>query len=320
MARTDRPDSPAPPVGGTVASVVVPAHDEESVLGELLRALTSGGTPVDVVVVANGCSDGTAAVARGVPGVRVVETPVPSKMRALALGDRHVSSFPRFYVDADVVLDAADLHLLVAALREAGTHAVGPERRLDLTGASWLVRAYYSVWTRLPGVRRELYGRGVIGVDEAGHHRLADWRETMADDLVAAMSFSPEELRVVPGAEVLIRTPRTYPDLLRRRVRAMTGNRRLARDAAAPPQRPAGNGLTTLVSLTRHEPRLLPAVAVFLGTAVLARSRARWAVARGSTVWLRDESSRRPDRQHPGPTRTTAAASTAAADPGERSS
>ncbi|WP_413452147.1 glycosyltransferase [Georgenia phoenicis] len=317
MARTDRLGSPAPRAGDAVASVVVPAHDEESVVGALLHALADGET--DVVVVANGCSDRTAAVAREVPGVRVVETPVASKMRALALGDRHASGFPRFYVDADVVLGAADLRLLVDALREPGVHAVGPERRLDLTGAGWLVRAYYSVWARLPGVRRELYGRGVIGVDEAGHRRLAGWPETMADDLVAAMSFAPEELRVVAGAGVLIRGPRTYRDLLRRRVRAMTGNRRLARDAAAPPLRPAGGGLTTLVSLTRHEPRLLPAVAVFLGTALLARTRARWAVARGSTVWLRDESSRLPDRQ-PGPPRTTGAASTASADQRERSS
>src|SRR5690606_22837399 len=102
-------------------------------------------------------------------------------------------------------------------------------------------------------------GRGVIGVDETGHRRLSGWRDTMADDLLAAMSFAPDELRVVESAEVRIRPPRLYRDLLRRRVRAMTGNRRLARDHSAPALRGAGGELRTLASLVRSEPRLLPA-------------------------------------------------------------
>lgn len=310
MARTETPLPSSVHAGASsVGAVVVPAHNEESVLGELLDALTAGPPGLEVVVVANGCTDSTADVARAVPGVRVLETPVPSKMRALALGDRHVATFPRFYVDGDVVISAEDLRDLARALDEPGVHAVGPRRRLDMAGANWLVRAYYSVWTRLPGVTSELYGRGVIGVDEAGHRRLSDWRDTMADDLVAAMSFTPDELRVVDSAEVRIRPPLRYRDLLRRRARAMTGNRRLALDHSAPPLRGAGGGLLTLVSLVRSEPRLLPAVAVFLGTAAVARLRARWAVARGSTVWLRDESSRRVAPS--GPRSTPGAASTA---------
>lgn len=313
MARTDTSGTiPAGTGAAEPGCVVVPAHDEAAVIGRLLQALTAAGPGLEVVVVANGCTDATAEVARAFPGVRVLETPVPSKMHALALGDRHASHFPRFYVDADVVISAADVAALAAALREPGVHAVGPERRLDLTASSWMVRAYYSVWSQLPGVRRELYGRGVIGVDEVGHRRLAGWRDTMADDLVAAMSFAPEELRVVPTTEVIIRAPREYGDLLRRRVRAMTGNRRLARDPAAPPLRGAGGGVPTLVALTRRDPRLLPAVAVFLATAVLARARARWALARGSTTWLRDESSRRVDP--PSGPHSTTAASTARAE------
>ncbi|MCM3660808.1 glycosyltransferase [Georgenia satyanarayanai] len=307
MAPTDVPTpTPASTEAGALGSVVVPAHNEAAVIGRLLHALTTGGAAVEVVVVANGCTDATAEVSRAVPGVHVIETPVASKMRALALGDRHVTRFPRFYVDADVVISADDLTMLGAALREPGVHAVGPGRHLDLATSSWLVQAYYSVWCRLPGVERELYGRGVIGVDETGHRRLAGWRETMADDLVAAMSFAPEELRVVPAAEVRIVPPREYRDLLRRRVRAMTGNRQLARDPHAPPLRGAG-GVSILAALIRREPGLLPAGTVFLATAALARARSSWAVARGDTTWLRDESSRRVEP--PAGLRTTSATS-----------
>src|SRR5690625_2161472 len=291
MARTEplpaRP--PASPVDA--GSIVIPAHNEERVIGPLLTAL--GGWDGEVVVVANGCTDGTADLARSM-GVRVVETPVPSKIRALALGDSHVSRFPRFYVDADVVLGADDVPALSGALAEPGVHAAGPERLLVMDGVGRAVRAYYDVWTRLPGVRTELYGRGVIAVDEAGHRRLAHWREAVSDDLAAAMSFAPAELRVLAEAQVLIRPPRRYTDLLRRRIRAATGNAALHRDPRAPRVRGSGASLGELARLVRREPALLPPAAVFLVTALLARLGARWVRVRGSTTWLRDESSRLP--------------------------
>ena len=50
-------------------------------------------------------------------------------------------------------------------------------------------------------------------------------------------------------------------------------------------------GLTAIV---QRDPRMAPRVAFFLSMAVLARLRARRAVARGDySTWLRDESSRR---------------------------
>ena len=61
-----------------LASVVIPAHNEEAVLGRCLRVLLAGSTPgeLDVVVVANACTDRTAEIAREA-GVRVVETSTP---------------------------------------------------------------------------------------------------------------------------------------------------------------------------------------------------------------------------------------------------
>lgn len=292
-----------------MVAIVIPAHNEEQVIGDLLASLTAQHLDAEIVVVANGCTDGTASAARSVAGVRVVETPVPSKCNALALGDRHVSRFPRFYVDADVVLGGGDVRELATTLELPGIHAVAPARQLPMQGVSLSVRAYYAVWRRLPGVAGELYGRGVIGVDRTGHERLGDWREAMSDDLLVAMSFTPDELRVVEAARAVIRPPRRYRDLLRRRVRAMTGNRRLARDPGAPVLRGSGAGLGPLARLARHEPVLLPGIAVFAVTAVLAKARGSWAAARGHTVWLRDESSRtgNPPVDRPAPTLHAAA-------------
>ncbi|MHA6764993.1 glycosyltransferase family 2 protein [Streptacidiphilus sp. PAMC 29251] len=293
-----------------MTSIVIPAHNEGQVIGRLLDSLLGGESPdeIDIVVVCNGCTDETAQVAalRGA-GVRVVESPVPSKHAALRLGDEHARGFPRLYVDADVVITAADVHALTAALTDpsarpapdgsADVLATAPERELPLAGCSWRVRAYYQVWQQLPAVREGLFGRGVIAVSEAGHKRLAALPPLMADDLAASLAFAPDERRVVRSARVVVHPPRTWSDLIRRRVRAATSTTQLEQQ-----QQPATDGTpvpsartskSDLVTLLKAEPRLFPAVLVFLAAAVVARRKSRKAVStQDFGTWLRDESSR----------------------------
>ncbi|MEU8617782.1 glycosyltransferase [Streptomyces sp. NPDC048623] len=291
-------------------TIVIPAHNEERTLGRLLDRLLDGAAEreFDILVVCNGCTDGTAAVAaaRG-PAVRVVETPVPSKHEALRLGDRHAEGFPRLYVDADVELGAADVRALAAALAGPGAVlAAAPERELPMGGCSWRVRAYYRVWQRLPAVREGLFGRGVIAMSGEGHARIAALPPLMADDLAASLAFAPAERAVVDGAKVVVRPPRTWRDLIRRRIRAATSTAQLEEQqresadgpvpagpagAGAPPS--ARTGLGDLRALLRADPTLLPAMLVFLSAALTARRGARRAVrARDFDTWLRDESSR----------------------------
>lgn len=273
------------------ASIVIPAHNESRVIGRLLSALLreAGPDEFDVVVVANGCADDTASVARD-HGARVVETPVPSKREALRLGDRAASAFPRVYVDADVVLDAADVRALCGALAE-GALAAAPERALVLRDRPWPVRAYYAVWTRLPAVREGLFGRGVIAVGEAGNRRLRDLPPVMGDDLAASLAFAPGERRVVRTAHAVIHPPRTLGDLLRRRVRAVTVVAEIEGGPLAGQE--ARTGVGDLLGIVRRAPWLVPHLCVFLAVTVVARLRARRAVKAGDyTTWLRDESSR----------------------------
>ena len=276
-------------------SIVIPAHNEAQVIGRLLRQLipTAGEGEFDIVVVANGCSDNTAEMAgRFGPPVRVLSVPVASKREALAAGNNATKGFPRLYVDADVELGAGDARELARALQRPGVLAASPERTLDLTGRRWPIRWYYDVWNRLPEVRQGLFGRGVIGVSEAGYARIAAMPPVLADDLAASLVFAPDERIVVPGAMVTVHTPRTLADLLRVRTRAAMGVDQIERTAGAPDSsartRPAD-----LVRMTRHDVRLAPRVALFLGVALLARARARRLAARHrDPQWLRAESSR----------------------------
>ncbi|MFE4588620.1 glycosyltransferase family 2 protein [Streptomyces laurentii] len=284
-------------------SIVIPAHNEERTLGRLLATLLRGTAEdeFDILVVCNGCTDGTVAVAAAHgPRVRVVETPVPSKHQALRLGDTHARGFPRIYVDADVELGAADVRALAAALTGPDpVLAAAPERHLPMTGCSWPVRAYYRVWQRLPAVQGGLFGRGVIAVSGPGHARIAALPPLMADDLAASLAFADGERTVVRTARVVVRPPRTWRDLIRRRIRAATSTAQLeekqresdaGRASGAPSAR---TGLGDLRALLRADPALLPALFVFLTAALVARRAARRAIRSGDfDTWLRDDSSR----------------------------
>jgi Glycosyl transferase family 2 len=279
-----------------MVSIVVPAHNEAQVLGRLLQKLLSSAADLDdldIVVVANGCTDGTADVAESFgPPVRVLSLPEPSKKEALAAGNRACRGFPRLYVDADVELGSSDVRALDAALRRPGVLGAGPVVQHALDGRPWPVRWYYDVWTRLPEVRTGLFGRGVVGVSEEGYRRIASLPPVMADDLAASLAFAPEERMIVPDATVIVHPPRTVADLLRGRARAAMGSAQIEQTEGAPTAsartRPAD-----LVRLARGEPRLAPHVALFLGVAAAARLKARRVTAKsGYSAWLSDTSSR----------------------------
>ncbi len=277
-----------------MTTVIIPAHNEGQVIGRLLRQLAPGiAGELDVIVVANGCTDDTAEVAGSFgPGVRVLTLPTASKQAALAAGNRAAAGYPRVYVDADVEVGAATVRALAAAVRQPGVHAAAPERVLALARCPWPVRWYYDVWSRLPEVRRGLFARGVIAVDQAGGERLAGLPPLLADDLAASLAFAPHERRVVPGTRAVIHPPHRFADLVRRRVRADQGVCQIERSAGAP-RATARTRIPDLLALTARNPLLAARVALFLSVAVTARLRARPSVARGDyTQWLRDESSR----------------------------
>ncbi|MBG6098199.1 glycosyltransferase [Nocardioides luteus] len=280
-----------------IASVVVPAHNEARGLSENLTALLDGLPygALDVVVVCNGCTDDTAAVARSVPGVRVLEIAEASKARAVEVGNAAADASenlhsPRLYIDADVRLTGTDLLRLLDALDEDGVLAVAPERTVPLAESSWPVRAYYRVWQALPSVRSGLFGRGAFCLTAEGRARVAAaGTSLMNDDLVVSELFAPAERRVVADATVVVRPPRTLKDLVRRRIRVATGNAQ-ADDHGA---RSGSTSLSDLLVLGLRKPAIGLRVPVFMTVTLVARMLSRRAVRTGDyTTWLRDESSR----------------------------
>ncbi|HJQ01070.1 MAG TPA: glycosyltransferase [Jatrophihabitans sp.] len=280
--------------GRPTASVVIPAHNEETGIGRLLTGLLDGMSPgeFEILVVCNGCTDRTAEIAGGFgPAVTVIEIDQPSKQVALAAGDDRAGWLPRVYLDADLELGSADLRALVAAVSEPDVLAAGPARVLPRTGVSWPVRVYYQIWEQLPQVQSGLFGRGVIALSAAGHQRVRQLPPSMSDDLAISEAFRPAERRVVESASVLIHPPRTLRDLLRRRIRVVTGNSQL--DERGGRGSDARTSPAVLLGLLRRQPASLPGVVIFISVAVVAKLAARRRIRTGDyQTWLRDESSR----------------------------
>ena len=291
---------PAPTeFAGAQLTIIIPAHNEASVIGRLLTALGDDYGPLlDVIVVANGCTDDTVGVAtafaddaaaRGM-SVRVIDLPEPSKAAALAAGnDLADPSLPRSFVDADLVISGHDLVVLADQLTRQGLLAVGPERIMVMDEASWVVRSYTRAWERLPQVANDLFGRPMVVSAAAYHDRLEHKGIPMSDDLAFSEAFGPDERAVVPGTFVQIRTARTARTLLSRRVRIHMGNTHLDEVGGRRPQ-----SRTSPSSLARSAvgqgPLALVDAAVFIGMAVAARVAARRSLARGVLAWRRDDS------------------------------
>lgn len=211
-----------------LASVVIPAHNEQAVIARCLDQLLTGAHPgeLDVLVVANACTDETAAAASR-PGVRVLRTAVPGKANAIRMGDTHCRTFPRLYLDADVELDLDSVRALVAAARQPGVLACSPAPRWELTGVGPVARRVHKVHDALIAPHRALAGVGAYLLTEQGHERAFPLPDVVSDDGWVHRSFAPQERLVVTRAHSLVRPARTVAAHLRRRVRVRQGNRQL---------------------------------------------------------------------------------------------
>lgn len=272
-------------------SIVIPAHDEEAVIGRLLGSLHDRAPDDEVIVVCDGCTDRTAEIARSFPGVVVLDNARGGKISALNAGDRAATRFPRFYVDADIVVSAASLHE-VADLMTGGVEVGAPRCEVDLSRSSWAVRRFYDVWTRLPYFTDGVIGSGIVGLSERGRTRFREFPSIIGDDEYIRRLFAVDErVRGTAGAFV-VSPPTTLWPLVRIRTRAILGNRQLDLLFGQASLSTGADGRSATGHLLAS-PRLWPGLAVFVGVRTAVRIRVWWRFRRGDFGgWARDDSSR----------------------------
>lgn len=275
-------------------SVIIPAHNESSVIARTLKAITDGAQPreLEVIVVCNGCTDDTAEVARGFrPRVRVIETSIARKTHALNLGDDAAQGFPRIYANANVILSIDAIRSLARRLEPGDKLAVAPTPEFDLVDCSWPVRACYEIRSLLPSAREGIGGSGVYALSEAGRARFGDFPDVTADDGFVRIQFPSGERETLSSVHSAVFPPRTIRDLIATKTRAHYGSYELANLFPKLWQNRGESNNNSLIRLFGN-PLLWPQLAVYSAVTVIAKRRARKRMQAGTAKWERDNTSR----------------------------
>jgi len=277
-----------------LASVVVPAHNEAAVIGRCLDSLLDGFKPgeLQVVVACNGCTDGTADIVRSSGhDVRVIEVTTASKVAALRAADEILSTFPRIYLDADVVLAGTAARRVINELRIGGSLVARPPIEYDTNRSSLLVRSYYRARIRVPSVMNAVWGAGMYGLSAAGRSRFGAYPDVVADDFFVDQHFRRAEIKIVDAPPVVVGAPRRTADLMRILRRTYQGNSeiRLLPDRSAQETETTPSTVRALVRVAIAEPLRAVDVALYMALAVYARVSLSIVAPRG---WERDDGSR----------------------------
>ncbi|MFD0370098.1 bifunctional polysaccharide deacetylase/glycosyltransferase family 2 protein [Streptomyces sp. NPDC059071] len=214
-------------------SAVVPAHNEEATIAACVRALLDGGCPdIDVVVVDDGSTDGTAAAARGVadPRVRVVTQPNRGKPAALNTGVAHATHDIVLMVDADTVIAPGAAARLASAFADPAVGAVAGNTKVANR------KGLLALWQHLEyvmsfGLERRLFD--LIGASPTVPGAIGAFRrsalascggisaDTLAEDTDIAMALCRAGRRVVyrGDAHAFTHVPTTVRDLWHQRHR-----------------------------------------------------------------------------------------------------
>ena len=277
----------------TRLSVIVPAHDEAAVIGANLARMVAddAGHRIELIVVANGCSDDTAERARDVASrIRVIEIEATSKIAALRAGDEAATHAVRAYVDADVRVTSTTLLALADALAAPdGPLAAAPRLVVDASRSSLAARQYFRIWEHSDYRRPGHIGSGIYALSEAGRARIGSFPAVIADDRWVELNFSPAE-RATTAGEFTVPAPRTLRAQVRRSIRIQAGNRELA--DRFPELQPADgrSGVRRLLGRVARRPALWPALPAYAAGYLAPRFAPR---APEGVGWNRDETSRR---------------------------
>lgn len=216
--------------------VLIPAHNEESVIAACLSSLleVSSALPkLQVVVAANGCTDDTVSIARSFAAdfvskgwsLEVLDLKSPGKIAAINTADAQISCGSRVFLDADVLVDPELLGQLAQALSDpepvyaSGTMQV-------VRPKSWVSRLYLTAWQKTGFMNAPAQGAGLFAVNAAGRKKWQQLPDVISDDTYIRTLFKPSERKEV-AARFYWPLPEGFGNLVRARRRQDAGMRQL---------------------------------------------------------------------------------------------
>jgi cellulose synthase/poly-beta-1,6-N-acetylglucosamine synthase-like glycosyltransferase/peptidoglycan/xylan/chitin deacetylase (PgdA/CDA1 family) len=289
-----------PPVTEPV-SVIVPAYNEKEGIEAAVRSLAGGDYPaIEVVVVDDGSTDGTAVLVErmALPNVRVIRVPNGGKSNALNTGIALARHDLIVTVDGDTIFEEDSIRMLVQPFADptvgavAGNVKVGNRERMV---AAWqhieyvigfnLDRRLYEVLGCMPTVPGAIGAFRRSALAEVGG--ISD--ETLAEDTDVTMALCRAGWRVVyeERARAWTEAPATLEQLYRQRYRwsygtmqAMWKHRRSLLDSG-PSGRFGRAGLPFLALFGVALPLLAPVVDIMLVYGLVF-----WELSETVVAWL----------------------------------
>jgi glycosyltransferase involved in cell wall biosynthesis len=232
-----------------LVSVVIPAYNAERYLGEAIESvLAQTYAPVETIVVDDGSSDGTAAVARSYPGVELIVQenagPAAARNRGFAASRGEIVAFH----DADDLMTPDKLTVQVGELlADPGIGCVLAEQELLVEAGGEL--PFWAEGTKVPTV---MPARPEELADEPDVHTMT---MVVRREVFERVGGFDEEMRTAEDVDWLLRAAEDGVDfarlprvLLKRRVHPTS----LTQDAAAGR---AGHFLALKKRIERHRAR-----------------------------------------------------------------
>ena len=276
------------------ATILMPAHNEETVIGRVLGRLAAETDPGEfqVIVICNGCTDRTAAEAKAaMPSAHVISIEKPGKTNALNIGHRHARAKVRIYLDADLEVAACDLRALIRSIETGHVSATCGRMKVDLTGCSLAVRDFYRAWALNPYFQHGKFG-GLFAASADLAERLHPLPEVTADDEFVRRSIAAGDCTYVDSCTFTVHAPRTLRDLLKVRRRSLRGARDLDRQGMMAPTASGAQSGASMLTKLAVRPRLWRAGLVYFSISIWVRLALAFENPARIPRWERDDSSR----------------------------
>jgi cellulose synthase/poly-beta-1,6-N-acetylglucosamine synthase-like glycosyltransferase/peptidoglycan/xylan/chitin deacetylase (PgdA/CDA1 family) len=213
-------------------TVVVPAHNEKECIEQTVRSLAASTHPVEIIVVDDGSTDGTADIVESLrlACVRVVRQPNGGKSTALNTGIALATHDVVVMMDGDTVFEPSTIAELVAPFADGSVGAVAGNARVGDRGrliSKWqhieyvigfnIDRRAQDRWHAITTVP------GAVGAFRASALRAAGGvsSDTLAEDTDLTIAIGRAGWRVVyqPTARAWTEAPATFGQLWRQRYR-----------------------------------------------------------------------------------------------------
>ncbi len=224
-------------------SLVIPVRDEGAALHHSVPALVRAlvGLRARSIWVCNGCNDNSASVIAMHAGsnAEILILDRPGKTPALQAGDDALGDlFPRFYLDADVILQQDSFPRLLRPLLDGSADLIAARIIHATDGVSPLSAAIARCWEALP-YARQLAFLGIVGLSATGRRNWGHWPVVTGDDIFVSATVPPERSLIVPEVVALTCPPADFAGWIRRRARWLKGEREL-RAMGLSPRAPVG--------------------------------------------------------------------------------